>query len=453
MQGLPVEGALVHGRVTDTLRRPAAGAHLSAQRCLLLSSLTPPNSLPEPRIVTVRTPRGLAFSTAFRLLALLALLCAASTCAWPDRKVDEDASPEAEPSVKERACFEAQKHIEEPLMKQSLWNVWSSTEFWLLTYAASVSMTSINFFIATAYPQMLSVVPSESHAESLNREFSRLLPLGGILFAPLIGTVIDKVGEPLGYLILQCAYAAFTLLLVAFFAIGTGTTGDALARAGFVCFAFCRPLLYTLNPMICGRLFGQEVFGRVFGLMNTIAGFCNLMVQPLAALAHQHGFQGINVGVTSVRCRTGVASLGIFDDQVRSSQLTGRGRVSDAMYQVRFRELPTRKAREMKLKENEHLTVIDCDRVSMPVLYKDSERLVLADAEYNEVGVTSQQLGDAFHLLESGDTVSVLYNEGELVKVVVPTKVADEVRLAYRTGRTQRREELARRQRERGAEG
>ena len=31
--------------------------------------------------------------------------------------------------------FEAQKHIEEPLMKQSLWNVWSSTEFWLLTYA------------------------------------------------------------------------------------------------------------------------------------------------------------------------------------------------------------------------------------------------------------------------------------------------------------------------------
>lgn len=55
--------------------------------------------------MTVRTPRGLAFSTAFRLLALLALLCAASTCAWPDRKVDEDASPEAEPSVKERAWY------------------------------------------------------------------------------------------------------------------------------------------------------------------------------------------------------------------------------------------------------------------------------------------------------------------------------------------------------------
>ncbi|CAK9057262.1 Protein FMP42 [Durusdinium trenchii] len=243
---------------------------------------------------------GLAFSTAFRLLALLALLCAASTCAWPDRKVDEDASPEAEPSVKE------------PLMKQSLWNVWSSTEFWLLTYAASVSMTSINFFIATAYPQMLSVVPSESHAESLNREFSRLLPLGGILFAPLIGTVIDKVGEPLGYLILQCAYAAFTLLLVAFFAIGTGTTGDALARAGFVCFAFCRPLLYTLNPMICGRLFGQEVFGRVFGLMNTIAGFCNLMVQPLAALAHQHGFQGINVILGVLQLSTAVLPIWIL---------------------------------------------------------------------------------------------------------------------------------------------
>lgn len=83
--------------------------------------------------------------------------------------------------------------------------------------------------------------------------------------------------------------------------------------------------------------------------------------------------------------------------------------------------------------------MIECDRVSMPVLYQDEERLVLADSNFNEVEISAEQVGDATALLTSGDTVSVLYHEDNIVKVVPPPAVADELRQTFRK---QRREEL-----------
>eukprot|EP00435_Cladocopium_sp_Y103_P010803 s1172_g2.t2 len=124
--------------------------------------------------------------------------------------------------------------------------------------------------------------------------------------------------------------------------------------------------------------------------------------------------------------------------EVRSARAAGQGR--SPLYEVRYRELLTRKAREVKLKESETLEVIDCDRVSMPVLYQDEERLVLADSDYNEVEISSQQVGDATALLTSGDTVSVLYHEDNIVKVIPPPAVAEELRQTFRK---QRREELS----------
>eukprot|EP00434_Breviolum_minutum_P012401 symbB.v1.2.010922.t1/scaffold697.1/size171729/13 len=75
----------------------------------------------------------------------------------------------------------------------------------------------------------------------------------------------------------------------------------------------------------------------------------------------------------------------------------------------------------------------------MPVLYKDEERLVLADSNYNEVEIDNLQMGEARELLQSGDTVSVLYHDDNLVKVVPPAAIADELRQSFRK---QRREEL-----------
>ncbi|CAJ1396029.1 unnamed protein product [Effrenium voratum] len=126
--------------------------------------------------------------------------------------------------------------------------------------------------------------------------------------------------------------------------------------------------------------------------------------------------------------------------EVRSARAAGHGRSATGGFEIRFRELQTRKAREMKLKENDRVDVINCDRVSMPVLYKDEKWLVLADADYNEVAVSRAQLGDAAEMLQSGEVVSVMYHDDNIVKVVPPPHIADAVRDAYRK---QRRAQLA----------
>ena len=151
-------------------------------------------------------------------------------------------------------------------------------------------MLSLNFWLGTAYPQLLSGGISKEKADALNSEFAWLLPAGAIVFAPLIGAIIDRLGCALGYLILQCTFGAFTLLFMAY----SATDDHWIPRSAFVCFAFCRPLFYTLNGVFCGRQFGQSNFGTSFGLMMTIAGFCNLLVQPLASSANTHGFPLVN---------------------------------------------------------------------------------------------------------------------------------------------------------------
>lgn len=99
--------------------------------------------------------------------------------------------------------------------------------------------------------------------------------------------------------------------------------------------------------------------------------------------------------------------------EVRSTRPAGHGRATAGGYEVKYRELHNRKAREMKLKEvrkgfeepltaffilfpmlmasywlfrwqSDSVVVIDCDRVSMPILRKDDERMILADEQYNE---------------------------------------------------------------------
>ena len=79
----------------------------------------------------------------------------------------------------------------------------------------------------------------------------------------------------------------FTLCSLAF----TAGYGDGFATLSFIFFAFVRPLFYSLNPAFCGDRFGFTHFGTVFGLLFTVAGLCNLSVQPLATWAQAHGFQ------------------------------------------------------------------------------------------------------------------------------------------------------------------
>lgn len=216
---------------------------------------------------------GLSFGVTFSGFAVIPALGAVMALAWPKAPVemeDEDFGDE--------------------MPQRSVQSICSGSEFWMLAYTVSVTMVCINFFIATAFAQMLHVTDSIEEAEKLNSAFAVFLPAGGIVFIPLIGLVLDRLGPTLGYFILQSTYGLFVLLMLCFYAGG----GRISAIAAFACFAFCRPFFYSLLPAFCGQRFGFTHFGTIFGLLISISGFCNFGVQTLTTLASLYGFRPVN---------------------------------------------------------------------------------------------------------------------------------------------------------------
>ncbi len=70
---------------------------------------------------------------------------------------------------------------------------WMDSQSRSLVCQVSVTMLCINFFIATAFPQMLHVTGSVAAAEDLNSQFAAFLPAGGIVYIPLIGILRSQL--------------------------------------------------------------------------------------------------------------------------------------------------------------------------------------------------------------------------------------------------------------------
>lgn len=64
--------------------------------------------------------------------------------------------------------------------------------FWLITMFTVIQMTRINYFVATIRPQYRYLLSSDSDARTINHIFDVLLPLGGILSIPFIGSILDR---------------------------------------------------------------------------------------------------------------------------------------------------------------------------------------------------------------------------------------------------------------------
>ena len=85
---------------------------------------------------------------------------------------------------------------------------------------------------------------------SLTMAFAVFLPAGGIVYTPVIGSMVDTIGPTRGFVVLWAAYLLFQALLA-----GYALTGFAAASyAAFAVFAFCRPLFYTLGASFTGEV-------------------------------------------------------------------------------------------------------------------------------------------------------------------------------------------------------
>eukprot|EP00930_Biecheleria_cincta_P083615 TRINITY_DN7314_c0_g1_i4.p1 TRINITY_DN7314_c0_g1~~TRINITY_DN7314_c0_g1_i4.p1 ORF type:complete len:469 (+),score=62.09 TRINITY_DN7314_c0_g1_i4:37-1407(+) len=148
---------------------------------------------------------GLSLGEVFQAYAMLPLLLAVVAAAfWPMAAV----TCERAPADSER---ERDPESDAPARKNGI----LSLPFLLFTYTVATNMVCINFFIATAYSQLSAGGGSSGNndAEKMNAVFGAILPLGGVVFIPVIGLVIDTLGPSSGYFVLSCAYFIFSQLM------------------------------------------------------------------------------------------------------------------------------------------------------------------------------------------------------------------------------------------------
>lgn len=236
----------------------------------------------------------LPFRDAFVGYAMIPLLTAVFAAAlWPKKPV----------GAKVLSCSGEieQVHLA-PLEGRSLQGQLCSKEFVLLAWTMAVTMVVINFFIATCLPQM-TAVSSEVNSETaghLTKTFSKMLPLGGIIFIPAIGKIIDSCGPNTGYIVLWFCLVLFNISLAMYNATGQ----EVFAYSAFAVFSFCRPLFYTVGASFVGATFGFVNFGKVYGFVTMIAGFGNFAVAPISALAASKGFYEANVLLSVLQVST-----------------------------------------------------------------------------------------------------------------------------------------------------
>jgi MFS family permease len=81
--------------------------------------------------------------------------------------------------------------------------------FWLITMFTVVQMTRINYFVATIRPQYKYLLHSDSKAKNVNQIFDVMLPAGGVLSIPFIGSILDRTSTPFA---LACLVVTATLI-------------------------------------------------------------------------------------------------------------------------------------------------------------------------------------------------------------------------------------------------
>lgn len=230
---------------------------------------------------------GIAISTVFFGYALVPLTIAMlGLVLLPSSPVpvDSDLADSTQNSSIRQVTPDPPVHYRDHPLKEQI----SSHMYWMLLQTVSINMIMLNFFIATVNSQVETVDPV--NGVDIAKRFALMLPLGGIVFIPLVGKITDRLGPHGGLFVLWILLLVFQALHALY-----QVTGLPLAAyAAFAVFALCRPLFYTLGASFTGLMFGFQTFGTVYGLLFSLAGLANLAVQPLRWIAEEYGFEVSN---------------------------------------------------------------------------------------------------------------------------------------------------------------
>ncbi|PYI20112.1 hypothetical protein BO86DRAFT_207070 [Aspergillus japonicus CBS 114.51] len=148
--------------------------------------------------------------------------------------------------------------------------------FILITLFTILQMLRINYFVATIRQQYTYLLQSPDLAATLNSTFDVLLPLGGLVSVPFIGTILDSARTPS---VLLTLVTTATLIGI----LGC-IPSEAAGYGNIALFVLYRPFYYTAVSDYAAKVFGFQTFGKVYGLIICLAGLGNFAQAGLDAL-------------------------------------------------------------------------------------------------------------------------------------------------------------------------
>lgn len=153
----------------------------------------------------------------------------------------------------------------------------STPWFGLMTIFTVLMMLRINYFVATLRSQYSYLLASETKAARVNAVFDVLLPIGGLVSIPFIGTFLDTLQTRT---VLAILVAAATIIGV----IGCIPHSLHAAYINITLFVLYRPFYYTAVSDYAAKVFGFLTFGKVYGLIICLAGVGNFAQAGLDAV-------------------------------------------------------------------------------------------------------------------------------------------------------------------------
>ncbi|KAF7587211.1 hypothetical protein BBP40_007548 [Aspergillus hancockii] len=150
--------------------------------------------------------------------------------------------------------------------------------FILILLMTVLQMLRMNYFIATVRSQYEFMLRSETEAERINGFFDVALPVGGVIFTPAIGLLLDYLSVPA------------TLAVIVLLTTATGVLNSIPAAwTGYlavVLFVLLRPYYYSAMSDYATKVFGFATFGRVYGTIICFSGIVNFSQYGLDYLTH-----------------------------------------------------------------------------------------------------------------------------------------------------------------------
>lgn len=203
--------------------------------------------------------------------------------------------------------------------------------FVLITAFTVLMMLRINYFVATLRSQYTYLLSAETAAQ-INTTFDILLPIGGLVSVPFIGTFLD---------IFQTRTVLFILVVLATTIGVLGCIPHPIAAYGnIILFVLYRPFYYTAVSDYAAKVFGFATFGKVYGLIICLAGVGNFAQAGLDALTLRV-WRGdpvpVNVGLTVLVAGVGAGLVGFVAYQTGILEVKRKGQ-GDQGQDVRERE-------------------------------------------------------------------------------------------------------------------